>query len=131
MAPAASAEKPSRLIVWMHGKGGSANQHVEPLAPQFIEKGFALLVFTQKNWMKWNGGQMLKTVEALSKVEGIEGVKKVIREGRVLKILSDYPDPVDIPQKIKEFGGFIEGSKIEKARMKEVFVYYTGVYPEE
>jgi ABC-2 type transport system ATP-binding protein len=67
----------------------------------------------------------------VSKVEGIEGVKKVIREGRVLKIISDYPDPVEIPQKIKEFGGFIEGSKIEKARMKEVFVYYTGVYPEE
>lgn len=69
--------------------------------------------------------------ELVSKVEGIEGVKKVIREGRVMKIIMDSPDSVEISQKIKDFGGTIEGSKIEKARMKEVFVYYTGVYPEE
>jgi ABC-2 type transport system ATP-binding protein len=67
----------------------------------------------------------------VSKISKIRGVKKVIREGRVLKIIMDSPELVKISQKIEEFGGIIEGSKIAKARMKEVFVYYTGVHPEE
>lgn len=67
----------------------------------------------------------------VSRVSGLEGVRKVIREGRVLKMIMDYPDPVTVSQKIKEFGGVIEEAKIAKAGMKEVFVYYTGVYPED
>ncbi len=69
--------------------------------------------------------------DLVSKVSGLGGVKKVIREGRVLKFIMDSPKPIEISQKIEEFGGVIEEAKIAKAGMKEVFVYYTGVYPED
>lgn len=64
-------------------------------------------------------------------IEEIRGVKKVIKEGRVLKIVMDTPDTVDIANKLKELGAFIEGSVISKAGMKEVFIYYTGIDPKE
>ncbi len=69
--------------------------------------------------------------DMVSKISKIEGIRKVIREGRVLKIIMDSPEVVKISQKIEEFGGAIEGSNITKAGMKEVFVYYSGEYPEE
>ncbi|MEE8168131.1 MAG: ATP-binding cassette domain-containing protein [Candidatus Hydrothermarchaeales archaeon] len=69
--------------------------------------------------------------DLVSKISSLEGVRKVIREGRVLKFIMDSPKPIEISQKIEEFGGVIEEAKIAKAGMKEVFVYYTGVYPED
>jgi predicted esterase len=58
MSPAATAEKPNRLIVWLHPSGGSANSVVEPLAPVFVKMGFAVMVTTQKQWMGWTGPEM-------------------------------------------------------------------------
>ena len=49
----ATAKKPARLIVWLHPSGGSMNRQVEALSPRFAEKGFALLVLTQKQWVGW------------------------------------------------------------------------------
>jgi len=51
--PDASPEKRAPLIVWMHPSYGFANDFVEPLAPAFAERGFALLVVTQKHLRSW------------------------------------------------------------------------------
>ena len=54
MNPDATEAKPNRLIVWLHPAGGSMNDVVERLAPRLIERNFALMVLTQKNWSGWN-----------------------------------------------------------------------------
>lgn len=43
-----------------------------------------------------------------------------------MNILTNNPDPIEMASKIKGLGGSILESKIVKASMKEVFVYYTG-----
>jgi len=82
MSPTATKEKPNRLIVWLHPSGGSMNRVVEALAPRFIEKGFALVVMTQKNWAGWNdrdATRLLKvTLPALQKVEGLDSRKPIL-----------------------------------------------------
>ena len=50
----ATAEKPHRLVVWLHPSGGSMNNVVEVLAPRLSEHGFALLVLTQKQFAGWS-----------------------------------------------------------------------------
>jgi len=50
----ATPEKPHRLIVWLHPSGGSMNSTVEALAPRLTERGFALLVLTQKQFTGWS-----------------------------------------------------------------------------
>lgn len=76
MDPNASAEKPQRLIVWLHPSGGSANSTVEAMAPMFIKNGFALVVFTQKNFMGWaapDAAKIGKTLASIDKkVTGLE-----------------------------------------------------------
>jgi predicted esterase len=50
----ATAEKPHRLIVWLHPSGGfSYNAPVEALAPLFVRHGFAMLVTTRKDFRGW------------------------------------------------------------------------------
>lgn len=71
------------------------------------------------------------TDDVFKSLSKTEGVKKVIAEGRTLKIIMDEPNPVLIGKKIDEIGGIVEETKAEKAGMKEVFIYYTGVKPEE
>ncbi len=66
------------------------------------------------------------TEDLMKKIDKIKGVEKVIREGRSLNILTNNPDPIEMANKLKEVGGSILESKIVKASMKEVFVYYTG-----
>ena len=66
------------------------------------------------------------TEDLMKKIDKIEKVEKVIREGRSLNILTHNLDPIEMANKIKEVGGSILESKIIKASMKEVFVYYTG-----
>lgn len=66
------------------------------------------------------------TEDLMNKIDKIESVEKVIREGRSLNILTNNPDPIEMASKIKGLGGSILESKIVKASMKEVFVYYTG-----
>jgi predicted esterase len=71
----ASAEHPHRLIVWLHPSGGSANRPVESLAASLAERGFALAVFTQKQWRGWTGAEMGRlgpSVSAMMRQEGIE-----------------------------------------------------------
>jgi tetratricopeptide (TPR) repeat protein len=76
MSPSATAEKPDRLIVWLHPSGGSMNNVVESLAPLFVKHGFALLVVTQKNWMGWSGADaeklLNKTLPLVAKTPGID-----------------------------------------------------------
>lgn len=68
ISPQATAEKPHRLIVWLHPSGGSANRLVEAMAPQFAARGYALLVPSQKNWGGWSNADaealMNKTLPA-------------------------------------------------------------------
>jgi len=69
--------------------------------------------------------------ELVDKLKEERGIHTVIREGRVLKVVMDSPDAVEVSQKIKSLGGVIEGARVTKAGMKEVFVHYTGMLPEE
>jgi predicted esterase len=81
MSPTAAKAKPSRLIVWMHPSGGSMNEAIEAMAPMFIRHGFALLVFTQKNFMGWeeeDGPRLERTLKVVSALEGIEGHKPLL-----------------------------------------------------
>jgi len=78
MSPQATKDKPNRLLVWMHGRGGSGNAYIEPSAPIFIEKGYALLVFPHKSWMKWNQKKLLATIQAVGEIEGIDAEKPAL-----------------------------------------------------
>ena len=70
------------------------------------------------------------TEDLLEKIEKIDGVKKVIREGRTLKIISNEPNTVRMGHKIDEIGGSVNEAKMDRATMMEVFVYHTGKKPE-
>jgi len=78
MSPDATKAKPNRLIVWLHGSGGSGNAYVEPHAPELVKKGFALLVFPQKDWKKWGGKLISAAIAEAGKVEGIDNRKPVM-----------------------------------------------------
>jgi predicted esterase len=80
MSPDATAEKPNRLIVWLHPSGGSMNDGVEKLAPMFVKDGYALAVFTQKNWAMWTSDDVQKmsvSLVEISKIAGIEAHKPI------------------------------------------------------
>ncbi len=66
------------------------------------------------------------TDDLLNKINKIQSIEKVIREGRNLRILTNEPNGVKLSQKIDEIGGSILETKLVNATMKEVFVYYTG-----
>lgn len=82
MSPTATKEKPNRLIVWLHPAGGSMNNIIEVLTPRFLNKNFALLVFTQKNFRYWRGADakrlMEGTLPAVAKIEGIDAGKPIL-----------------------------------------------------
>ena len=81
MSPTATKQKPNRLIVWMHPSGGSMDSVVEELAPRFIKQGFALVVFTKKNYNSWSGedaSRLPKTLDALAAIEGISDDRPVL-----------------------------------------------------
>jgi len=82
MSPDASAERPQRLIVWLHPAGGSANRRVEPMSRRLVKLGFALVVLTQKEWRFWSGsdmGKLLKvTLPAVAKTPGIDARRPVL-----------------------------------------------------
>jgi ABC-2 type transport system ATP-binding protein len=69
--------------------------------------------------------------DLFSRISKMSNIQKIVREGRILRIIMDNPDPVEVPHKIKELGGKVEEAKIDKTGMKEVFVYYTGIHPED
>jgi len=71
------------------------------------------------------------TDDLVEKIEKIEGIKKVVGEGRNLRIITEEPNAIKLGQKINEVGGVVNETKIDKATMMEVFVYHTGKKPEE
>jgi pimeloyl-ACP methyl ester carboxylesterase len=78
----ATAEKPHRLVVWLHPSGGSMNKKVEPLSKDLATKGFALLVVTAKVWSGWSEPDAKRLVEGtlpdVSKVEGLDAKRPVL-----------------------------------------------------
>ncbi len=82
MSATATAERRDRLIVWLHPAGGSMNAAVEPLAERFTRLGYALLVFTQKEWRFWSGPDASKLVKAtlpeVAKTPGIDAERPVL-----------------------------------------------------
>lgn len=82
MSPSASAEKPDRLIVWLHPAGGSANQAVEAMAERFVKLGYALLVPTQKDWRFWSGPDLdklwRKTLPEVAKTPGLDAARPIL-----------------------------------------------------
>ncbi len=59
----ATTKKPSRLVVWLHPSGGSANDVIERMSPLFLKHGFALLVITNKQWASWTSEEGQKLLE--------------------------------------------------------------------
>lgn len=82
MSPSATAERPDRLIVWLHPAGGSMNQAVEPLSERFAKLGYALLVLTQKDWRFWSGPDVeklfTKTLPEVAKVPGLRAESPIL-----------------------------------------------------
>jgi predicted esterase len=81
MSPVATRTKPQRLLIWMHPSGGSMDSLVEPLAPRLVRRGFALLVFTKKDWVGWSSedvSRMSKTLDAVAQIEGITDDRPVL-----------------------------------------------------
>lgn len=73
---AATREHPLRLLVWMHPSGGSANALIEPLAPAFAQRGWALLVVTEKDFSEWRGQEanrlMLGTLPDVARLPEVD-----------------------------------------------------------
>ncbi len=82
MSPTATEEKPNKLVIWLHPSGGSMNAQAEALSPFLIERGFALLVVTRKQWMGWGGDEpdklLNKTLPDVAKIKGIDARKPIL-----------------------------------------------------
>ena len=81
MSPMAGKDKPQRLILWMHPSGGSMDSAIEKLAPRFTSHGFALVVFTKKNYAAWSAvdvARLPKTLDALAAIEGLSDDRPVL-----------------------------------------------------
>lgn len=82
MGASATKLHPARLIIWLHPAGISMDDVVERLAPKFARDGFALAVFTQKNFNFWSqeDSQALieHTLPEIGKIEGIDANKPVL-----------------------------------------------------
>jgi len=77
----ATAENPARLIVWLHPSGGSMNKEAENLAKEFVEHGYALVVFTQKQFGGWKLDESLRlkrTLPFFKKIPGLDAEKPII-----------------------------------------------------
>jgi pimeloyl-ACP methyl ester carboxylesterase len=74
MSPDATRDQPQRLILWMHPSGSSMDDQVEKLAPRFGRHGFALVVFTTKNYAGWSGADVARLPKTLDALTGIEGL---------------------------------------------------------
>jgi ankyrin repeat protein/predicted esterase len=81
MSPDATKQKPNRLLVWLHPSGGSMNKPVEAMTTRFLQRGYALLVFTKKDFRFWGGDdsvRLAKTLDLVSKIEGISDDRPVL-----------------------------------------------------
>jgi len=71
------------------------------------------------------------TEELINNIKKIDGVKRVISEGRNIRIITDEPNAIKLGQKINEIGGIVNRTERINATMTEVFVYHTGKELEE
>ncbi len=82
MSPDATAEKPQKLIVWLHPSDGSFNELVEAMAPSLVKAGYALLVPTQKKFGDWTADDVTMlfgpTLKDAGKTEGIDAESVLI-----------------------------------------------------
>ena len=82
MSPEATAEKPQRLIVWMHPAGWSMNRQVERLSTNFNRMGFALLVPTRKQMANWTASEiealLVDTVADAGTVPGLDHRRPIL-----------------------------------------------------
>ena len=82
MSPDANQAKPNKLIVWLHPSGTSGDAAVEKLVPTFIKHGYALVVFTQKQYNGWTPPEAMAlfnhTLPALGKIPGIDARKPIL-----------------------------------------------------
>jgi predicted esterase len=72
--PAADKKRPARLVVWLHPSGASMNEAAEALVPVLLPRGYALLVFTDKNFFGWSAEDRARLMHTLTKVGRIEGL---------------------------------------------------------
>lgn len=82
MSKDATAEKPQRLLVWMHPSGGSMNKEIAGFAARWSKDGWAVLVPTQKRWDGWSETDAAKLVEKslpeAAKTPGIDAKRPVL-----------------------------------------------------
>jgi predicted esterase len=82
VSEAATAEKPHRLLVWLHPSGGSGLGLVEPLAADFARRGFALLTLHEKDFSGWKGAEanrlMQRVVPDAARVPGVDARRPVL-----------------------------------------------------
>ena len=96
----ATAEKPAKLMIWLHPSGGSMNAQIEKMAPEFAAHGYALMVFSQKQFMGWTNEEadalVNKTLPALKAYKEIDRERPVLlgysAGGQLaLKLWQDHP----------------------------------------
>lgn len=82
MSKDATAEKPQRLLVWLHPSGGSMNKGICDFAARWTKAGWAILVPTQKRWGGWTGDDGAKLVEhtlpVVAKTPGVDAKRPVL-----------------------------------------------------
>jgi len=81
MSPDATKDKPNHLIVWMHPAWASGNKQIEAMAPEFLKRGYALLVFTHRTFLSWGGDdpqRMAKSLEDAGTTEGLDVARPIL-----------------------------------------------------
>ncbi|MFP4141622.1 MAG: TPR end-of-group domain-containing protein [Phycisphaerae bacterium] len=71
----ASKQRPHRLVVWLHPSGGSGNKAAEKLTELFHKQGYALMVFTKKDFRGWSEASFnraIRTVNALKDIPQLD-----------------------------------------------------------
>jgi predicted esterase len=79
MSPEATAEKPNKLIIWLHPStsqksGAHINETVEAMSPMFLKHGYAVVVFTHKSYADWTAADRHKLVVSLNKIVLVPGI---------------------------------------------------------
>jgi predicted esterase len=82
ISPDADEKQPAKLLVWLHPSGGSMNREVEKLSAEFNARGYALLVFTQKQYNGWSDADakalVEKTLPAVAKIKSVDATRPVL-----------------------------------------------------
>jgi len=103
----ATAEKPKRLLVWLHPSGGSMNTQIAGLAPQWLKAGYAVLYPTQKRRRGWTDAESAKLLDKslpdAATVPGVDAKRPVLMgfsAGAQMALLRWEKDPA-------RFGGLM------------------------